>query len=117
MKPGSRDKKHTILITGLELEEIQRFTGWMAESFGLDRRIADYRGKRPIGLYRWDIECLQDVIGMALKDPAEYPYHSTPGYTASTSASGGFARRHSTSRTRRTKRYPIEGHDDVRNIS
>ncbi len=82
MKPGSRDKKYTILITGLELEEIQRFTGWMAESFGLDRRIADYRGKRPISLYRWDIECLQDVIGMALKDPAEYPYHSTPGYAA-----------------------------------
>jgi hypothetical protein len=82
MKPGSGDIKHTILISGLELEELQRFTGWMAESFGLDGRIADYRGKRPIGLYRWDIECLQDVIGMALQDPAEYPDHSTPGYVA-----------------------------------
>jgi hypothetical protein len=82
MKPGSRDKKYTILITGLELEEIQRFSGWMAESFGLDRRIADYLGKRPIGMYRWDIECLQDVISMALRNPAEYPDHSTPGYAA-----------------------------------
>lgn len=82
MKPGSRDRKHTILITGLELEELQRFTGWMAESFGLDRRIANYRGKRPIGLYRWDIECLQDVIAGALQDPAEYADHSTPGYNA-----------------------------------
>ena len=82
MKPGSRDRKHTILITGLELDELQRFTGWMAESFGLDRRIANYLGKRPIGLYRWDIECLQDVIALALKDPAEYPDHSASGYIA-----------------------------------
>jgi hypothetical protein len=82
MKPGSRDVKHTILIGGLELEELQRHTWRMAESFGLDGRIADYRGKRPIGLYRWDIECLQDVISLALKDPDEYSDHSTPGYAA-----------------------------------
>jgi len=82
IRPGSGDRKFHILITGLELEELQRFTGWMAESFGLDGRIADYRGKRPIGLYRWDIECLQDVISLALKDPAAYPDHSTPGYAA-----------------------------------
>jgi hypothetical protein len=82
MKPGSRDKKHTILISGLELEELQRHTWRMAESFGLDGRIADSRGKRPIGLYRWDIECLQDVISLALQDPAAYPDHSTPGYVA-----------------------------------
>jgi hypothetical protein len=82
MKPGKRDKKYSILITGLELEELQYFTGWMAESFGLDSRIAAYKGKRPIGLYRWDLECLQDVIGMALKDAEEYPDHSDPGYVA-----------------------------------
>jgi hypothetical protein len=82
MKPGSRDVKHTILISGLELEELQRHTWRMAESFGLDWRIADYRGKRPIGLYRWDIECLQDVISLALQDPDEYPDHSTPDYAA-----------------------------------
>jgi len=82
MKPGSRDKKYTILIAGLELEELQRFTGSMAESFGLDGRIADYVGKRPIGLYRWDIELLYEVISSALTDPADYPDHSAPGYVA-----------------------------------
>jgi hypothetical protein len=82
MKPGSRDVKYTILINGLELEELQRHTWQMAESFGLDGRIDAYRGKRPIGLYRWDIECLQDVISLALKDPAAYPDRSTPGYAA-----------------------------------
>jgi hypothetical protein len=82
MKPGSRDIKHTILISGLELEELQRQTWHMAESFGLDRRIEAYRGKRPIGLYRWDIECLQEVISLTLRDPDEYPDHSTPGYAA-----------------------------------
>jgi hypothetical protein len=82
LKPASGDKKHTILITRLELKELQRHTWQMAESFGLDRRIDEYRGKRPISLYRWDIECLQDVIAMALKDSAEYPNHSTPGYLA-----------------------------------
>ena len=82
MKPGGADAKYTLLITGLELEELQRHTWRMAESFGLDRRIEAYRGKRPIGLYRWDIECLQDVIAMALQDPTAYPDYSTPGYAA-----------------------------------
>ena len=82
MKPGSRDIKYSLLITGLELEELQRHTWQMAESFGLDSRIAAYQGKRPIGLWRWDLECLQDVIAMALQDPDEYPDHSTPGYVA-----------------------------------
>ena len=82
IKPGPRDRKFHILITGAELEELQRHTWRMAESFGLDRRIGEYRGKRPIGLYRWDIEYLQDVISLALKDPAAYPDHSKPGYAA-----------------------------------
>jgi len=54
MRPGSRDVQYKILITGQELEELKKFTGDMAESFGLDRRIENYSGKRPIGLYRWD---------------------------------------------------------------
>jgi hypothetical protein len=82
VKPGSRDKKPTILISGLELGELQRHTWRMAESFGMDGRIADYRGKHPIGPHRWDVECLQDVISLAPKDPDEYPDHSTPGYVA-----------------------------------
>ena len=41
VKPGSKDHKASILINGLELDELQRFDWMMAESFGLDRRIAD----------------------------------------------------------------------------
>jgi hypothetical protein len=73
VKPGSRDRKAKVLITGMELDELQRFTGFMAESFGLDRRIANYQGVRPIGLYRWDIECLIDVIDSVVDDPTYYP--------------------------------------------
>jgi len=49
MKPGSRDIKVNILITGEELEELQKHTWSMVEAFGLDRRIEQYKGKRPIG--------------------------------------------------------------------
>jgi hypothetical protein len=73
IKPGSQDRKASILITGLELDELQRFVWMMAESFELDRRIANYQGLRPIGLWRWDIECLVDVIDSVLDDPEYYP--------------------------------------------
>jgi len=66
MKPGSRDIKVQILIAGQELEELQKHTWSMAESFGLDRRIDQYMGKKPIGLYRWDLECLIDVLDSAV---------------------------------------------------
>jgi hypothetical protein len=36
VKPGSKDRKARILITGLELDELQRFVWMMAESFVLD---------------------------------------------------------------------------------
>ena len=82
VKPGSRDRKASILITGMELDELQRFDWMMAEAFGLDRRIANYQGMRPIGLYRWDIECLVDVINSVLKDPEYYPTQDSPEYQA-----------------------------------
>ncbi len=82
MKPGSKDKQYRILITGRELEELQRLTGQMAESFGLDRRIEKYQGKRPIGLYSWDLDCLEAVISLALEDDREYPQKAGPGYEA-----------------------------------
>ena len=44
VKPGSKDRKAIILITGLELDELQCFTDSMAESFGLDRRMENYQG-------------------------------------------------------------------------
>jgi hypothetical protein len=40
----------------------------MDEAFGLDARIRKYQGSRPIGFYRWDLECLIDVIDSALAD-------------------------------------------------
>ena len=77
IKPGSGDRKASILITGVELDELQRFDWMMAETFGLDRRIINYKGMRPIGLYRWDIECLVDVINSVLEDPEYYPNHDS----------------------------------------
>lgn len=82
VKPGKRDRKHGILITGLELDELRRHTLRMAESFGLDGRIDRYRGKRPIGLYRWDLECLLDVIKSATDDAREYPSRDDENYRA-----------------------------------
>ncbi|MGD0751605.1 MAG: hypothetical protein ABSA23_09365 [Anaerolineales bacterium] len=82
IKPGSKDRKASILITGVELDELQRFVWMMAESFGLDRRIDNYRGMRPIGLYRWDIECLVDVINSVLDDPEYYSNQESPEYLA-----------------------------------
>jgi hypothetical protein len=80
IKPGSRDVKLHILIAGAELDELQRFTWMMVEAFGLDRRIDRYRGKRPIGLWRWDVECLLEVMHSALADPREYRSQEEPGY-------------------------------------
>ena len=57
-------------------------TWMMADAFGLDTRIEKYRGQRPIGLYRWDMECLLAVMDNALKDAREYPDTSTAGYAA-----------------------------------
>lgn len=82
MKPGSNDRRYPILITGLELEELQKFTWMMAEAYGLDRRIGNYQGTRPIGLWRWDMDCLIDVITSALEDKREYPVQSGPRYKA-----------------------------------
>jgi hypothetical protein len=82
VRPGSKDRKASILISGLELDELQRFVWMMVESFGLNRRIANYQGVRPIGLYRWDIECLVDVINSVMDDPEYYRTQDTPEYMA-----------------------------------
>ncbi|MEA3358938.1 MAG: hypothetical protein U9R17_05975 [Thermodesulfobacteriota bacterium] len=80
IKPGSRDIKVSMLITGEELDELQKHTWSMVEAFGLDRRIEQYKGKRPIGFYRWDMDCLIDVLSIALDDPKEYPDRNSSGY-------------------------------------
>ncbi len=56
--------------------------GLMCESFGLDRKIEQYKGKRPITLFRWDLECLLAVIELALRNSREYPSQSTRGFIA-----------------------------------
>ena len=70
-----------ILITGEGLSELQRQTWQMAEAFDLDDKIEHYQGQEPIALYRWDVDCLLDVIFMALDD-GEYPDKGCSGYKA-----------------------------------
>ena len=73
MKPGKNDRKHQLLITGAELRELHRLD--MPESLGLDRRIERYQGKRPIGLYRWDLDCLLATLSLVVdgRDPFVSP--------------------------------------------
>jgi hypothetical protein len=82
MKPLPGDHRHRLLISGVELQELKRHTGSMAEAFGVDRKIEGYKGTRPITLYRWDLDCLMDVIDLALRDEQDYPDRSPPGYLA-----------------------------------
>lgn len=82
LKPGSNDIPYKILITGQELIELKKFTGGMCEAFGLDDRIERYKGTRPIGFYRWDLDCLEAVTKEALNDDEEYPEKSGLGYEA-----------------------------------
>jgi hypothetical protein len=82
MKPGRRDIRHKILITGDELRELKRHALTITEAFGLDRKIEAYKGTRPITLFRWDLDCLLDVISYRLADEKEYPDRSSPGFLA-----------------------------------
>ena len=45
----------------------------MIEAFGLDTKVYNYKGVRPISFYRWDLDCIIDVLDMALEDKKEYP--------------------------------------------
>jgi len=80
MKAGPRDHRHKLRICGDELRELKRHVGMMAEAFGLDRKIDNYAGIRPLTLYRWDLDCLIDVIALALEDRFEYPDESSPQF-------------------------------------
>ncbi len=82
MKPGSNDSQLQVLIAGAQLDELKKHTGLLVESFGLDRRVEQYRGRRPLGLYRWDLECLLDVLDLVLADRGEYPSQEALGYQA-----------------------------------
>lgn len=63
MKPSPNDVKTYLKFDEAELEILQDNTWQMAESFGLDRRIANLTGNRKVGFYMWDLECLEMAIG------------------------------------------------------
>lgn len=71
MKPGKNDRKHQVLITGAELRELKLLA--LPESFGLEGRVQRYEGKRPIGLYRWDLDCLLATLSLELEERVQYP--------------------------------------------
>ncbi len=82
MKPGKKDIPIKVTISGLQLEELQRHTDHMIEAFGLDTRVANYKGVRPISFYSWDLDCILDVLDMMLNDENEYPDKEDEGYLA-----------------------------------
>jgi hypothetical protein len=71
VKPGKYDRRHRILISGEELRELRLLA--LPESFGLERRLLGYTGKRPIGLYRWDLECLLETLSLEMTDRPQHP--------------------------------------------
>ena len=80
MKPGKNDIPIEGKISGRQLEELQKHTWQMCEAFGLDRKIENYKGTRPISFYRWDLDCILDVLDMVLNDEKEYPDKKDEGY-------------------------------------
>lgn len=64
MKPGKPDRTQHVRMTGAELRALKRRD--LSETFGLDRRIAQYEGKRPIGLDQCDLDCLLAVVSIAI---------------------------------------------------
>lgn len=62
IKPGKYDVLVHVLIQGEELDALQAHSHHLAETYGLDRRIERYAGKRPLQLYQWDVEWLIDAL-------------------------------------------------------
>ncbi|MDD2548805.1 MAG: hypothetical protein PHD00_01780 [Bacteroidales bacterium] len=71
MKPEKNDKKVEIKFENDELLLLQENTWQMAESFGLDSRIDNLTGKRKVGFYSWDLDCLECVVSNLQKSPAD----------------------------------------------
>ncbi|MGA8233951.1 MAG: hypothetical protein WB795_20915, partial [Candidatus Acidiferrales bacterium] len=71
VRPGKYDRKHQILISGVELRQLKLLP--LPESFGLEGRLQRYEGKRPIGLYRWDLECLLETLSLETADRPQHP--------------------------------------------
>ena len=71
MQSGKYDRKHQILISGVELRELKLLA--LPESFGLEGRLQRYEGKRPIGLYRWDLEGLLATLSLEMEARPQQP--------------------------------------------
>ena len=80
MKPGKNDIAIKRKISERQLEELQKHTWQMCEAFGLDKKIANYKGTRPISFYSWDLDCILDVLSLVLDDVREYPDKKDEGY-------------------------------------
>lgn len=80
MKPGKKDIAVQIKISGRQLEELQKHTWLMCEAFGLDTKIGNYKGVRPISFYSWDLDCLLTVLKLTLNDAKAYPDKEDVGY-------------------------------------
>ncbi|NEV65134.1 hypothetical protein [Thiorhodococcus minor] len=80
MKPRKNDIPIKVKISGIQLEELQRHSWHMIEAFGLDTRVENYKGIRPISFYSWDLDCILDVLDMVLNDEKEYPDKKDEGY-------------------------------------
>jgi hypothetical protein len=78
MKSGKNDKQYKILIQGEELEALKECCLDLPESFGLDRRIESYQGKRPIGFYRWDLDYLEDTLFLEVEPPKHLALTNAP---------------------------------------
>ena len=57
MKPGKKDIPVKVKISGVQLDELKKHTWKMIEAFGLDTKIDNYKGIRPISFYSWDLDC------------------------------------------------------------
>lgn len=79
MKPSRHDKKYKIHITGIELAELKKQTWAMTEAYGLDMKIENYKGARPITFYYWDLDCLLCVVENSFDD---YSNKETKEYLA-----------------------------------
>ena len=80
MKPRRNDVAVQCQISGLQLTELQKYTDHMIEAFGLNSKIERYKGKRPISLYRWDLDCILAVLDLSLTDARNYPDMQSEGY-------------------------------------
>lgn len=80
MKPGKNDIPIKVKISGIQLIELQKHSWHMIEAYGLDTRVENYKGIRPISFYSWDLDCILDVLDMVLNDKKEYPNKNDEGY-------------------------------------